>query len=160
MIIAKLLLAALATVPAVPAQTAHAGSTCSFGDARSGAIGMPNGATDIPGINGNEVNQIYRIFYVGRRGSREETGFAGWLYASFDGKLRFALAGPATYADASPLRSLSVHIANWNKMPLGDWAKGISGAGKRSRLVDDLIATDMVQRVASPCFAQTWDGKQ
>ncbi len=41
----------------------YAGAVCTFGLEKYGAIGLSLPGVDIPGLNGTEVKQIYRVFY-------------------------------------------------------------------------------------------------
>lgn len=138
----------------------HAGNSCTFGTLRSGAIGMPNGATDVPGPTGNEVNQIYRVFYSSVDSAGIETsGFAGWLYASFDGKLRFSLGALPTPAASYPLESLAVQVGNPNDLPLKAWTTRIVGNRHLNSLARKLLGSRITSTALAPCFAEAWDGK-
>ena len=62
------------------------GMLCHWGVFLGGPIGMvlpTSGAPDTPGPNGNEIDQVYRIFGLSRNTSRgEKTFFIGWLLRS------------------------------------------------------------------------------
>jgi len=77
-----------ASIIAAPAATQ--GSRCTFGTYKSGSVGLSLRGIDKPGPHGDEINAIYRVFYVVINEKRSPvSGFAGFLYSSFDGSFDF-----------------------------------------------------------------------
>jgi hypothetical protein len=139
----------------------HAGSTCSFGPYQFGAIGNPILAgPDVQGPNGNEVNDVERVFFI-VPGVR--VGFAGWVAHSFDGRYAYSpavspLETPNTLIGGARIR---VELDHPDRLPLASWLTQLVDYSK-DPLTDNLQAVVAGQTVAtalSPCFAAPWDGK-
>lgn len=138
------------------------GATCAFGPYRSGAIGSPLGVvTDVSGANGNEVNAIYRVFYVITDGkSPASSGFAGWLDASFDGRFGFTPALiPGSNGGAHTLIISETQVSE-NRLPLLDWLHRLQrrypGSFDSSLLL--VLKSKSLMTAVSPCFSNNWDG--
>lgn len=142
--------------------TARAGSACSFGSLQFGAIGMPNiAATDIPGPQGNEIRQVYRVFYVAEDRGNRSVGFAGWLASSFDGRYGFATPGTPSSQDSLHLFILQVEPTNPELLPLASWVRALVAKTRQSPspTTDALLRARIVGTALSPCFDKPWDGK-
>lgn len=145
--------------PLAPLVTAvaKAGSVCTFGSDKYGAIGLPiAGGPDRPGVSGNEVRDIYRVFYTSWTPSGPVTGFAGWLKQSFDGRTAFAPA--VSLAPRLANFSVIVSVSDANKLPLAQWVTTLARTLKVGVDVANLHLGDAATAV-SPCFAHPWDGK-
>jgi hypothetical protein len=148
-----------ASIIAPPA--AAQGSRCTFGTYKSGSVGLSLRGIDKPGPHGNEINAIYRVFYVviNEKGP-PVSGFAGFLYSSFDGSFDFApmLNDPlsAKYT-ASVLRVDPP--SSLNQIPLVAW---ITALAKVDNLEPQLqllrsAAPGSVSTAISPCFSAPVD---
>lgn len=145
---------------------AKAGSSCSFGLYHSGAVGLVIlSGPDVPGAAGNEVNNVYRVFYglPGTETSPPRVGLAGWLMSSFDGRYAFA---PAVLQNETPQTlignfRLDVDVIRPDQLPLASWLTTLAEISK-SPLTAELRAITNAKSVAtavSPCFSEPWDGK-
>lgn len=146
--------------------TAHAGSYCSFGPYKMGAVGnvLPSlsEADKGSGPKSNEVNQIYRTFYAYQTASGTETGFAGWLTASFDGRFAFTPAGIPTAEKQLALWSLTVPNEASSTLPVDVWVQrlGKMSGAKADPAVSALLRPGRVlQTLLVPCFAHAWSGE-
>jgi hypothetical protein len=133
----------------------RAGSVCTFGSNRDGAIGLPiGGGPDRPGVTGNEIRNIYRVFYTSSTANGSVTGLAGWLAQSFDGQTSFRPADSLSIGNYSIL----VSVFDVNRLPLKTWVTRMVNQLKLPVDVDSLHLENAATAI-SPCFAQPWDGK-
>jgi hypothetical protein len=147
--------------------SAVAGAVCTFGPYHYGAIGLVlDGAPDRPGIHGNEIKQVYRVFYRSERRGRVEIGFAGWLAATFDGYFWFTPSPPivgiaSTWNSGLAYDAISVVIVHPNRLPLVAWVSELrkhAGVTPRASMLDIIHAHHVVTAL-SPCFAHDWNGR-
>ncbi|GAC1393472.1 MAG: hypothetical protein NVSMB31_12910 [Vulcanimicrobiaceae bacterium] len=140
--------------------TPHAGAACKFGDMQSAPIGFPMGAADSPGIHGNEVKQVYRIFYA-YKSVGGGVAFAGWLLASFDGRY-FYNPTASSKTHAIGIRSVAVVPKQAENLPLSEWAKTLlsKSNGAEADEVRAIASATIVSTALSPCFGSEWSSKK
>jgi hypothetical protein len=131
------------------------GATCTFGPYRSPAIGfvLPSvSEPDRKGQGGNEVNAVYRVFYIA--GEPPTDGFAGWLTASFDGRYAFTQATLAH--DGRPMSVPASGASSPDQLPLSTWLKPL--ARYLDPKLHPLLTANAVTTAIAPCFSTSWDG--
>ena len=145
----------------------RAGLSCTFGPYRFGAIGLVvDGERDRPGPHGNEVKQIYRVFFVSGRRSTETVGFAGWLASTFDNKFWFA-SSPSMVRNRSAQAQLLLNTmllvrpGDQGSLPLAIWFRSLvakthySPTTRMQRIIDGRHISTAI----SACFSRNWNGK-
>ncbi len=146
--------------------SAVAGAVCTFGPYHYGAIGsVLDGAPDRPGIHGNEVQQIYRVFFRSKRRGRATIGFAGWLASTFDGHFWFTpsptiVGNAASRASSLANDAISVVVVHAHRLPLGAWISELrehAGVPPTVSMLD-VLRSHQVATALSPCFAHNWNG--
>jgi len=143
---------------------ARAGSSCTFGPYRFGAVGSVLPALNEPdktGNGGNEVNQIYRIFFVTTSNTGMHYGFAGWITQSFDA--RYAFTPASLVSKSANLGLLSLRIPkpeDPTALPLRTWIERLEKLSHRGQTpeVAPLLSANQTWTAISPCFARPWNG--
>lgn len=146
----------------------HPGTACHFGSYLSAPIGFPisvKSGTDIPGPHGNEVKQIYRIFYARESKGKTSANFAGWLYATLDGKYAFAIGGLATTERTAPLWLVEVtpsQVSSADHLPLSTWVRTLLAETHvvPDATMQDIMSTTSTSTAAARCFSYSWSGKE
>jgi hypothetical protein len=159
-LLAPLLTAAQSGAAVLPAP--HAGATCTVGPYRLGAIGMPLPTAggregDRPGAHGNEIAQIFGIFYYETPRNPLTLRFGGWLVQSFDGRYNYA---PAERNESSTAAGHALSVAPPTaptSLPLHNWIMQLEARG--SGAVTPANPSANASTVVAPCFSKAWDGK-
>jgi hypothetical protein len=153
---AGVLVATVGASPITPPPV-HQGSQCFFGPFRSATIGaVQSGAPDTPGPRGNEVYDVYRVFFVTVERANPVSGFAGFLTMSFDGRTSFM---PASLPTAEGVQSwVFEDVVDPAHLPLGSWLRIVADHWGRHDPSLDVLFTEPVATAVTPCFAGPWDG--
>lgn len=157
---ATILVSTLGALPIVP-PAIHQGASCVLGPYRSVQIGavLPSTAEpDRAGPSGNEVNNVYRVFFITTNRPQPVSGFAGWLSTSFDRRLAFTPAGLVTPTGV-PM-SVTARADDPTHLELNSWMRVLaSHHSVFDQSLQILLADENVQTVVSPCFASPWQGE-
>jgi len=146
-----------------PLGKALGGLPCQFGPYEYWALGNPLMGPDKPGKTGNEIKQIYRVFYSRSPDSPAvRRSFGGWLLATFD--KRFAYAPPALPRQRDQFHLASVEVPPPNDprhLPLTKWVRQVAAFTKTEILPQELAGLEgspQTSTALSQCFSSDWDG--
>jgi hypothetical protein len=141
------------------------GAECRQAIYRSLPLGsVVSGDPEITGPHGNDVAQIYRLWYSVTDGPQHE--FAGWFYQTFDGKYYFQPVSPAVAKGA--VLGESMRDISPSHIPLGTWMRNGTELAHRtgSTMAKLLAKNNLLLRSADrqitteldPCYSHAWDG--
>ncbi len=128
-------------------------TACNWENTNGGALGLvlpSSNRGDIPGPNGNEISQMFRIFaLVPDKGNIETTHFVGWLAESRGGEVDFAPVG----VNATIRVDLSQVSAD--RLPINQWLERILANTRIVRILHVSGGDQRIRKLAKSRYSLT-----